>query len=79
MQLSMELIILSGTVSSISEAVEWIKYTYFFIRAKLNPLAYGISRLQLERDPDLYEYLTEMMTEVAEKLDRNQMIRFDSV
>uniref|UniRef100_A0A1I7VPC0 Activating signal cointegrator 1 complex subunit 3 n=1 Tax=Loa loa TaxID=7209 RepID=A0A1I7VPC0_LOALO len=64
-----------GTVSSISEAVEWLKYTYFFIRAKLNPLAYGIPRGQLERDPDLYEYLTQMMTEAAEKLDASQMIR----
>ncbi|VBB27123.1 unnamed protein product [Acanthocheilonema viteae] len=63
-----------GAVSSISEAVEWLKYTYFFIRAKLNPLAYGIPRGQLERDPDLYEYLTQMMTKAAEKLDRNQMI-----
>uniref|UniRef100_A0A915PDR7 Activating signal cointegrator 1 complex subunit 3 n=1 Tax=Setaria digitata TaxID=48799 RepID=A0A915PDR7_9BILA len=68
-----------GTVSTISEAVEWLKYTYFFIRAKLNPLAYGIPREQLEHDPDLYEYLTQMMTEAAEKLDRNQMIRFDSI
>lgn len=66
-------------MSSIPEAVEWLKYTYFFIRAKLNPLAYGIPRGQLERDPDLYEYLTQMMTEAAEKLDRNQMIRFDSM
>uniref|UniRef100_A0A158Q7W7 Activating signal cointegrator 1 complex subunit 3 n=1 Tax=Elaeophora elaphi TaxID=1147741 RepID=A0A158Q7W7_9BILA len=68
-----------GTVSSISEAVEWLKYTYFFIRAKLNPLAYGIPRVQLERDPDLYEYFTQMMIEAAEKLDRNQMIRYDSM
>ncbi|MCP9260699.1 Activating signal cointegrator 1 complex subunit 3 [Dirofilaria immitis] len=56
-----------GTVLSISEAVEWLKYTYFFIRAKLNPLAYGISRGQLERDPDLYEYLTQLMTKAAEE------------
>ncbi|OZC07839.1 Sec63 domain protein [Onchocerca flexuosa] len=68
-----------GTVSSIPEAVEWLKYTYFFIRAKLNPIAYGIPREQLVRDPDLHEYLTRMMTEAAEKLDRNQMIRFDSI
>uniref|UniRef100_A0AAF5PWB9 U5 small nuclear ribonucleoprotein 200 kDa helicase n=1 Tax=Wuchereria bancrofti TaxID=6293 RepID=A0AAF5PWB9_WUCBA len=68
-----------GTVSSIPEAVEWLKYTYFFIRAKLNPLAYGIPRGQLERDPDLYEYLTQMMTEAADKLDKSQMIRFDSI
>ncbi|VDK81594.1 unnamed protein product [Litomosoides sigmodontis] len=68
-----------GTVSSISEAVEWLKYTYFFIRARLNPLAYGIPRGQLELDPDLNQYLTQIMMEAAEKLDRNQMIRYDSI
>lgn len=66
-------------MSSIAEAVEWLKYTYFYIRAKLNPIPYGIPRKQIEEDPDLGEYMTKMMTEAAEKLDANQMIRFDSM
>ncbi|MFH4974499.1 hypothetical protein AB6A40_001208 [Gnathostoma spinigerum] len=68
-----------GTVSNISEAVEWLSYSYFFIRAKLNPLAYGIPFNQQEKDPELYEYLTAMMTDAAERLDMNQMIRYDSL
>uniref|UniRef100_A0A915CIG8 U5 small nuclear ribonucleoprotein 200 kDa helicase n=2 Tax=Parascaris univalens TaxID=6257 RepID=A0A915CIG8_PARUN len=71
--------IVLGTVSDINEAVEWLSYSYYFIRAKLNPLNYGIPHSQIERDPELREYLTKAVTEAAEKLDRNQMIRFDSL
>ena len=31
-----------GTVTSIEEAVQWLSYTYFFIRLNANPLVYGI-------------------------------------
>ncbi|VDM95751.1 unnamed protein product, partial [Thelazia callipaeda] len=68
-----------GTVLSISEAVEWLKYTYFFIRAKLNPLAYGIPHSHLSRDPELSDFLTHVVTEAAKKLDMNEMIRFDEI
>lgn len=66
-----------GTVSNIAEGVEWLKYSYFYIRARLNPLVYGISLEQLERDPDLSQYLEAKIKEAAEMLDFNQMIRFD--
>ncbi|VDN23915.1 unnamed protein product [Gongylonema pulchrum] len=69
----------SGSVSSIAEAVEWLKYTYFYIRAKLNPLSYGISRKDLADDPNLDEYLAKLVTGAATKLDLSQMIRFDSL
>ncbi|VDN27489.1 unnamed protein product [Gongylonema pulchrum] len=68
-----------GSVSSIAEAVEWLKYTYFYIRAKLNPLSYGISRKDLADDPNLDEYLAKLVTGAATKLDLSQMIRFDSL
>jgi len=30
-----------GTVSSINDAVQWLGYTYLFVRIKKNPMAYG--------------------------------------
>ena len=30
-----------GTVSSITEGVQWIGYTYLFVRMRKNPLVYG--------------------------------------
>lgn len=31
-----------GTVTNVQEAVQWLSYTYFYVRMLLNPLAYGI-------------------------------------
>lgn len=31
-----------GTVSSINDAVQWLGYTYLFVRARKNPMAYGM-------------------------------------
>ncbi|WKY06658.1 hypothetical protein Q1695_006668 [Nippostrongylus brasiliensis] len=68
-----------GTVSNVDEAVEWLTYTYYYTRATQNPIAYGLPHTVLDKDPDLRHHLTRMVTDVAVKLDQNQMIRFDSV
>ncbi|PIO61691.1 hypothetical protein TELCIR_16778 [Teladorsagia circumcincta] len=68
-----------GTVSNVAEAVEWLTYTYYYTRATQNPIAYGLPHMVLDKDPDLRHHLTRMVTDVAVKLDQNQMIRFDSV
>ena len=31
-----------GTVTNVDEAVEWLSYTYLYIRMRVNPLVYGI-------------------------------------
>ncbi|KAK2570728.1 Activating signal cointegrator 1 complex subunit 3 [Acropora cervicornis] len=31
-----------GTVANVDEAVEWLSYTYLYIRMRVNPLVYGI-------------------------------------
>jgi replicative superfamily II helicase len=66
-----------GTVSTIAEAVEWLTYTYFFIRARLNPLAYGIDYKEVRTDPTLSAYLQDLCFRTAQRIDQNQMIRFD--
>ncbi len=38
--------IVSGTVTTIEEAVEWLSYTYLYVRMLRNPLAYGITHQQ---------------------------------
>ncbi|GMS84025.1 hypothetical protein PENTCL1PPCAC_6200, partial [Pristionchus entomophagus] len=68
-----------GTVSNIDEAVEWLSYSYFTIRAKINPMAYGMPHGITKTDPELRNRLTKMLTEVAEQLDKNHMIRYDSL
>jgi replicative superfamily II helicase len=34
--------IVSGTVTSIKEAVAWLRYTYLYIRMRKNPRVYGM-------------------------------------
>ena len=36
-----------GTVSNIKEAIQWIGYTYLFVRMRRNPFAYGLFLLSL--------------------------------
>ena len=30
-----------GTVSNVRDAIQWLGYTYLFVRMRMNPLAYG--------------------------------------
>ncbi|KAJ7363490.1 activating signal cointegrator 1 complex subunit [Desmophyllum pertusum] len=39
-----------GTVTNVDEAVEWLSYTYLYIRMRVNPLAYGIPYGAKERN-----------------------------
>jgi hypothetical protein len=32
-----------GTISNVDEAVQWLSYTYLFVRMKINPQCYGIN------------------------------------
>lgn len=36
-----------GTVSSLTEGIEWIGYTYLFVRMRRNPFLYGQSKLKV--------------------------------
>lgn len=44
-----------GTVTSISEAVQWLGYSYLFVRMQRNPLAYGIDWTEIRDDPRLVQ------------------------
>ncbi|XP_065316283.1 activating signal cointegrator 1 complex subunit 3-like [Gordionus sp. m RMFG-2023] len=67
-----------GTVSNIDEAVEWLAYTYFHVRMKANPLAYGINYEQLRVDPDLRQHEKNIIMFAANQLDKARMIRYDT-
>lgn len=66
-----------GTVSSVSEAVEWLSYTYLFVRMRRNPLVYGLKCTALMDDPTLYNYRRELVIHAAKELDKARMIRFE--
>ncbi|KAL0582025.1 putative steryl acetyl hydrolase mug81 [Marasmius crinis-equi] len=66
-----------GTVSNASDAVQWLGYTYLFVRMRKNPFFYGIPRETLEDDPRLGNRRNELVTLAAQKLAEAQMIAFN--
>ncbi|XP_023223865.1 activating signal cointegrator 1 complex subunit 3-like [Centruroides sculpturatus] len=68
-----------GTVSNIQEGVEWLIYTYFYIRMRRNPQVYGLKYGAEKTDPYLHNHLTELIEKCAMELDKTRMIRFDRI
>ena len=65
-----------GTVTSVREAVQWLSYTYLYVRMLRNPLAYGIPFDQHQTDPRLVRWRVELVEVMARRLDTARMIRF---
>ena len=66
-----------GTVTSIAEAVQWISYSYLFVRMKRNPMAYGIEWAEYGNDHMLVQRRRELAIGAARTLQQSQMIIFN--
>jgi antiviral helicase SLH1 len=66
-----------GTVTSISEAVQWVGYSYLFVRMKRNPLTYGIDWAELRDDRQLVQRRRKLIMNAARTLQQSQMIIFN--
>ncbi|SCU86661.1 LANO_0C08768g1_1 [Lachancea nothofagi CBS 11611] len=68
-----------GSVTNVEEGIQWLGYTYLFVRMKKNPFSYGINWEELKDDPQLYERRRKMIVTAARRLHILQMIVFDEV
>lgn len=66
-----------GTVTNVEEAIQWLGYTYMYVRMRENPFKYGIDRSELVDDPTLGQKRRNMIIEAARRLHLLQMIIFD--
>lgn len=66
-----------GTISNIDEAIEWLSYTYLFVRMRINPQVYGINYVDVEADSMLEKKRRELIVSAANNLDKAKMIRFN--
>ena len=57
------------------DAVQWLSYTYLYVRMRKNPLVYGMKYQDVKDDPTLEMKRTEIIKESARKLDKAKMIR----
>jgi activating signal cointegrator complex subunit 3 len=68
-----------GTVSTIHEAFSWLRYTYFFVRVKRNPLFYGFNQDEVAQPYLLEESIKKRIKDAARGLNLFRMIRYDEV
>ena len=66
-----------GTVTSVPEAVQWLGYSYLFVRMQRNPMAYGIDWAEARDDPTLVQRRRKLIIEAARTLHQSQMIIFN--
>lgn len=66
-----------GTVTTVDEGVQWLGYTYMFVRMAKNPFSYGIDWKELQEDPLLLMRRRNMIIDAARRLHLLQMIVYD--
>lgn len=66
--------IAGGTVTTITEALQWLKFTYLYQRLLKNPHHYGLGKNDLTEDPSGHAYLLNKVTEVCQKLHKYRLI-----
>lgn len=66
-----------GTVTSVSEAVQWLGYSYLFVRMKREPRNYGIEWAEIRDDPMLIQRRRQLIIDAARILQKSQMIIFN--
>lgn len=66
-----------GTVTSIPDAVQWIGYSYLFVRMQRSPITYGIEWAEIRDDPTLVQRRRQLAIQAARTLQQCQMIIFN--
>lgn len=66
-----------GTVTTIQEAVQWLGYSYLFVRMQKSPLNYGIEWAEIRDDPKLVQRRRKLVIDAARTLQKSQMIIFN--
>jgi pre-mRNA-splicing helicase BRR2 len=74
-QLNAEIVM--GSVSNIRDAVNWLSYTYLYVRMLKAPEIYGLDKNVREHDKFLVQRRTDLIHTAAILLDRAGLIKYD--
>lgn len=66
-----------GTISNVDEAVEWLSYSYLFVRMRINPQVYGLNYQDVVDDPSLEMKRRELIKIAAKALDKARMLSYN--
>jgi len=69
--------IVMGTVQNMQEAVQWLTYTYLYVRMLRNPSVYGVGAEEFARDPTLEQRRTDLLHTAVSLLAKNGLARYD--
>ena len=69
--------IVLGTVQNAREAVNWLGYTYLYVRMLRNPMLYGASEAEREADPLLEQRRIDLVHTAAVLLDKAALIKYE--
>lgn len=69
--------IVLGNIQNAKDAVNWLGYTYLYIRMLRAPQLYGVSVDDLETDPLLEKRRADLIHTAASVLDKGNLIKYD--
>eukprot|EP00055_Hartaetosiga_balthica_P018407 m.134146 g.134146 ORF g.134146 m.134146 type:complete len:2176 (-) comp9519_c1_seq1:89-6616(-) len=69
--------VVAGTVQNLQDGVDWLSYTYLFVRMLNNPRLYGITEDELKADPTLERARANLIHTAALQLDKANLMKYD--
>jgi len=69
--------IVLGSISNSKEAINWLAYTYLYVRMLRNPELYAVA--PSDADPSLIGRRHDLVNAAATLLSRSSMVRYDKV
>jgi pre-mRNA-splicing helicase BRR2 len=69
--------IVLGTISNTKEAVNWLSYTYLYVRMLRNPQLYGVE--VSKTDPTMIGRRYDLVYAAATLLSQSNMVKYDKV
>ncbi len=69
--------IVAGSVQTLHDAVDWLGYTYLYVRMLQRPDLYGVSVDAFEADPELVQYRLDLAHSAASVLEKHGLVQYD--
>jgi len=69
--------IVLGTVQNVEEAVQWLGYTYLYVRMLRSPHLYSVDPTTIESDATLEQRRVDLIHSAASVLERHNMIKYN--
>jgi pre-mRNA-splicing helicase BRR2 len=69
--------IVMGSVRDVKEAIDWLGYTYLYVRMLRRPALYKLTAAEVKADPILEQRRIDLIHTAADILDRNSLIKYD--